>query len=190
MTAKLPDRTGVAVCTIEKANALATRMIEESTLLRCFSVVIVDELHMVDDEDRGYLLELLLTKLLHMNRLHDAAQAAKQAPAAVGNVGGTGAKTPGLLTQQGTQQRGQGSGCGEASVGLVTQVLGSAVSGAGSSQLAGVQLIGMSATLPNLELVARWLDAVAYRTDYRPVRRRLVGPVAPIRDVNLYMHAC
>jgi hypothetical protein len=35
-----------------------------------------------------------------------------------------------------------------------------------SSQL---QLIGMSATLPNVDQLAKWLDAVLYRTDFRPV---------------------
>lgn len=53
---------GVVVCTIEKANALVNRLLEEESLTQLCCVV-VDELHMVGDDDRGYLLELLLTKL-------------------------------------------------------------------------------------------------------------------------------
>jgi DNA polymerase theta len=53
---------GVIVATIEKANGLVNKMLEDDTLgqLGC---VVVDELHMVGDDDRGYLLELMLTKL-------------------------------------------------------------------------------------------------------------------------------
>ena len=32
-----------------------------------------------------------------------------------------------------------------------------------------VQIVGMSATLPNVYLLARWLKADLYHTDYRPV---------------------
>lgn len=67
----------------------------------------------VGDEDRGYLLELLLTKLRY------------------------------------TQ------------VELRLSQIGSSTS--------RLQIIGMSATMPNAQEVARWLDAELYETDYRPV---------------------
>ncbi|VDM30487.1 unnamed protein product [Hydatigera taeniaeformis] len=53
----------VAVCTIEKANNLVNRLIEDDRLSD-LGVVVVDEMHLIGDQHRGYLLELLLTKLL------------------------------------------------------------------------------------------------------------------------------
>ncbi|KAM9314831.1 DNA polymerase theta [Pholidichthys leucotaenia] len=100
----------VAVCTIEKANSLINRLIEEDSM-GLLGVVVVDELHMVGDSGRGYLLELLLTKIRY------------------------------IVQKQNTT----------------------------GSLFDGVQIIGMSATLPNLSLLANWLGAELYQTDYRPV---------------------
>ncbi|XP_062868243.1 DNA polymerase theta, partial [Trichomycterus rosablanca] len=103
----------VAVCTIEKANGLINRLIEEDKM-DLLGIVVVDELHMLGDSGRGYLLELLLTKIQYI-----AKKAAEK--------------------------------CSD------------------NSSNTGVQIVGMSATLPNLELLARWLNAELYHTDYRPV---------------------
>ncbi|XP_054633899.1 DNA polymerase theta isoform X2 [Dunckerocampus dactyliophorus] len=100
----------VAVCTIEKANSLINRLIEENNM-PLLGMVVVDELHMVGDSGRGYLLELLLTKIRYVAQKH--------------NISG--------------------------------------------SHSEGVQIVGMSATLPNLSLLADWLGAELYQTDYRPV---------------------
>ncbi|KAL9606178.1 MAG: hypothetical protein Q9179_000633 [Wetmoreana sp. 5 TL-2023] len=64
-------------------------------------VVVLDELHMIDDDHRGYLMELLATKLLSLEQ--------------------------------------------------------------------SVQIVGMSATLPNTPLLARWLNAKYYESKYKPV---------------------
>ncbi|CAH1246909.1 POLQ [Branchiostoma lanceolatum] len=100
----------VAVCTIEKANSLVNRLIEDGKTDQ-LGIVVVDELHMVGDSHRGYLLELLLTKIRYVT-----------------------SKT-----------------CSN------------------NKETNPVQIVGMSATLPNLDLLARWLDAELYQTDFRPV---------------------
>ncbi|KAK7826501.1 hypothetical protein U0070_017082 [Myodes glareolus] len=105
----------IAVCTIERANGLINRLIEENKM-DLLGMVVVDELHMLGDPHRGYLLELLLTKICFVARKSVSRQA--DADSALSNA---------------------------------------------------VQIVGMSATLPNLQLVASWLNAELYHTDFRPV---------------------
>ncbi|KAM9020349.1 DNA polymerase theta isoform 4-T5 [Ara ararauna] len=105
----------VAVCTIEKANGLINRLIEENKM-DSLGVVVVDELHMLGDSHRGYLLELLLTKVRYVTEKVAKRQVKMTSP-----------------------------------------------------HSGGIQIIGMSATLPNLGLLASWLDAELYCTDFRPV---------------------
>ncbi|XP_064375829.1 DNA polymerase theta isoform X2 [Dromaius novaehollandiae] len=105
----------VAVCTIEKANGLINRLIEENQM-DSLGMVVVDELHMLGDSHRGYLLELLLTKVRYLTEKVAKRQAKMISPG-----------------------------------------------------FSGIQIVGMSATLPNLGLLASWLDAELYCTDFRPV---------------------
>ncbi|KAI9784170.1 MAG: hypothetical protein M1839_002675 [Geoglossum umbratile] len=92
--------TDIAVCTIEKANSLVNSAIEDCTI-DDLGIVVMDEFHMLDDDHRGYLIELMTSKLLSVEQ--------------------------------------------------------------------GVQIVGMSATLPNSRLLAKWLNARFFESHYRPV---------------------
>ena len=107
----------VAVCTIEKvasiifqsmvcltdllkANGLINTAVEDGSISD-LGVLVLDELHMINDDHRGYLMELIASKILSLEH--------------------------------------------------------------------HVQLIGMSATLTNTEVLAKWVDAKYYNTKYVPV---------------------
>ena len=123
----------IAICTIEKANSLVNRLLEENTTYQ-LGAVVVDELHMIGDPHRGYLLELLLTKLMYV--------------------------------------------CRKTSLCRQTETVGY-LRGNSTSVTTSIQLIGMSATLPNLDTLAGWLKAELFYTDFRPVPLREMVKIGP-----------
>lgn len=61
----------IAICTIEKANIIVTHLMETRRISQ-LSMVVVDEIHLLSDSQRGYLLEVLLAKILHVQRSYDS----------------------------------------------------------------------------------------------------------------------
>eukprot|EP00801_Mesodinium_rubrum_P001871 Mrub_01871.p1 GENE.Mrub_01871~~Mrub_01871.p1 ORF type:complete len:643 (-),score=74.14 Mrub_01871:10-1938(-) len=100
---KLED-IDIAICTIEKCNSIINKLIMNNEL-DLISTIVVDELHLISDEHRGYIIENMLSKILYL--------------------------------------------C--------------------DKRKYNIQIIAMSATLPNLEDIAYWMKAQLYVTDFRPV---------------------
>ena len=53
-----------------KANNIVNRLLEEDALSKV-GLVVVDEIHMMGESERGYVLELLVTKLLYKTKRTD-----------------------------------------------------------------------------------------------------------------------
>ena len=103
----------IAVCTIEKANSIVNQLLEKGELWQ-IGAVVIDELHMIGEPHRGFLLELLITKILYASSIDVCSNS--------------------LTEQKNT-----------------------------------IQIIGMSATLPNVKLLSCWIRGELFITDYRPV---------------------
>ena len=138
---------GLLVCTPEKFNDVMTRLIEEERV-RELSSVVVDELHMVQDPSRGGTLELALTKLLF------AARKTVEGHAAIDNLDAA-------IDREEMHDH------------LVPLTEPSVSSGDFSyADASKPQIIGMSATLADVDGLARWFDAKLFETDFRPVPLR------------------
>ncbi|XP_011187693.2 DNA polymerase theta isoform X1 [Zeugodacus cucurbitae] len=122
------DSIHVAICTIEKANSIINKLLEQGKL-DDIGTVVVDEVHLISDPGRGYILELLIAKVLYMSRKYGFH----------------------------------------------------------------LQVVTMSATLANVELLKRWLDAELFITDFRPVALKEMikignkvfdSKLRPLRDIT------
>ena len=60
---QLGDDVELAVCTIEKANIIVNQLIDQQRKHQLIMIVI-DEIHLISDSKRGFLLEVLLSKVV------------------------------------------------------------------------------------------------------------------------------
>lgn len=98
------DKIHVAICTIEKANSIINKLLEQDKI-NDIGIIVVDEIHLISDPGRGYILELLIAKILYVCRKFQYQ----------------------------------------------------------------IQVITMSATISNVNVLIKWLSAEYYFTDFRPI---------------------
>lgn len=138
----LGPRAGIVVATPEQASAIISRILRDYAeergppLHEVFSCIVIDEIHMVNEQGhRGCELELLVTKL---------RMAAEDQSNDCENI------SEALTTHTGYTYEMRASETGNSKK--------------------NIQIIAMSATMPNFNEFATWLNAIPYFTDFRPVR--------------------
>lgn len=94
----------IAILTIEKANSIINRLLEQKKM-DTVGLIVVDEIHLISDPGRGYILELLLAKAQYYSWKFSCR----------------------------------------------------------------IQIVAMTATLPNAHLLTKWLNAQYFQTDFRPI---------------------
>ncbi|KAG5504467.1 hypothetical protein JKF63_04919 [Porcisia hertigi] len=155
----LCEAPAIYVCTIEKANSLLNHMLEEGRSDE-IGAVVVDELHMVGEPRRGATLELFLSKLLMINAARRRRRLDSVVAPALKKGGHPCGTPPGCTAEAEKSEEGFGEG---------TVAAGATMAAVDPCPL---QMIGMSATIPNLDTVAHWLHAKSFECDYRPVPLR------------------
>ena len=61
--------TDIAVCTIEKANSIINKLLEEQ-LIKDMHLIIIDEFHLLFDKSRGCLIEMLISKCKMISQIY------------------------------------------------------------------------------------------------------------------------
>lgn len=113
----------VAILTIEKANSIVNKLLEQKKI-DTIGLIVVDEVHLISDPGRGYILELLLAKTLFYSWKFSCP----------------------------------------------------------------IQIVAMTATLPNANLLTKWLDAEYYETGFRPIPLREMIKIGKNDIVLLYYY--
>ena len=141
------DACDVAVCTIEKAHVIINRLVMEGRLAE-LKMVVVDEVHMLSDPSRGYLLELVLSKLRFVD-VHAATRASML----------HGARPRGAMLNEDEVDAGNNQRAVAVRAHLDHPI----------EYEPPRQLVLMSATLTNGRELAIWLGAVFFEANWRPV---------------------
>ena len=127
-----------------------------------FHCIVVDELHILDEGQRGTTLELLLTKLAFFQRKHPAE----------GQVPPCAASREQRLRD--LREHWAADAEGVTAEHADREVSPATLSGSPGSSVPPppLQLIGMSATLPNAAALSDWLGTGLYTCSARPVPLR------------------
>lgn len=151
----MPRRLNIAVCTFEKASMVVQSMAEHGRLGEVVAVVI-DELHLLGGDERGANLERTIARLL-LHARRPASRAVRPAAATAAAEAYAATEPPSTADKAGGELDGgaHGGGGGSSSA-LSAPGRGSEAARAGLERR-GVQIIGMSATLPNIHELVGWL---------------------------------
>lgn len=153
----MPPKLNVAVCTIEKACMVVQSMAASNRLGEIVAVVF-DEFHVLGDCGRGATIERTIAQLLlhsrqHQQQMIEAAAAERVAAAASAAAGAAGRAVNGAESAAADANAGQQSALTASSAGAAA----AAIAPGASSRRGFIQIVAMSATLPNTSDLVSWL---------------------------------